>query len=153
MNMHDDFPPAAAPAKSASKVSYKKMAETSAVPIWDATCLAFWAVWKRPFQSIIFSFGLLGAIGAVGPFVSGTVGFEAAPNAPVNEQVANWAGRSVLRPVVGGVTLAVAESDQRRQNQYVNFRNGGTLTPSQVSALQATQVSYRRSIPVVRRSR
>lgn len=148
MNMSDDFAPSMpAPTATAkkSKGKGKALVESSDFAIGELAIGFMWAAWKQPGKTIVGVFGIMGVISAIGPFVMGFAGFEVAPNAPLNERVANSASMRFARPVMSGAVYAVTEASLRQQNQYVNPQNTGTLTPTQVKALQ-TQMNQSRGV-------
>jgi hypothetical protein len=153
MNMSEDFEPAmpvASPSKKSSKNLGKQLVEKSDFAVGELFVGFMWAMVKQPGKTILGVFGIIGAVGSIGPFIMGFGGFEVAPNAPMTEKLANTASLHIARPVANGALYAVTEASLRKQNQYINPQNTGTLTPTQVKALQrqmqnsrATFVSYR----------
>jgi len=157
MNLSDDFAPSMpAPTATATakkpKVNAKLLVDNSEFAIGELFIGFLWAVKAQPGKTLLGVFGIMGVISAIGPFFMGFGGFEVAPNAPMGEKLANTMSLKVARPVVSGAMYAVTEASLRQQNQYINPQNTGTLTASQVKALQS-QMSQSRAVQVIYKQR
>lgn len=142
--MNDDFP-GSVPSGKSKKIDYKKIATEQSAPAFDLIKFGWWCLVKHPVSTVVIGLGAISAVTGVGPFVMGVFGFAVSQNAHPTQAVMNSAGLYLVRPVSTGIGAAFMEPAFREQNQLANPNNGGTLTPTQVRALQglnSTRVLY-----------
>lgn len=145
MQMNDDFNGPMPTAPSKSKVDYKKIAKDNPAAAFDLILFGWHCLRQRTVSTLVIGLGAISLVTATPSFLAGLFGFAVSNNAHPTQAVSNGLGLYIVRPVLGGVSSTVLEASFREQNQLANPNGGGTLTATQVRALQGmrgTQVQY-----------